>query len=327
MYTSRQIILLAATTVGAAACTFASPAVAQERYPVKPIRLIVPFAAGGGNDTVARIVGEAISPSLGQPVIVENRPGAGGNLGTDMVVNSAADGYTVLHGTNGLAMNPYLYKRLPFDAQRDLRPVAMLAWTPLLILANPSSNISSFADLVSKAREKNNKLAYATPGNGTPHHFAMELLASHIGGNIAHVAYKGANPALTDVVGGQVPLLVSTPQSVSDFVKSGRLKVIAVMEAKRLPEYKDAPTVAETIPGFKVTIWHGLFVPAKTPEDVVGRLSNTVSRALNEPEVVKKMSAIGFTANFASGTTVQQLLATELTSWKAVAERAKIVPE
>ncbi len=315
--------------LGLAGCAALSAlgAAAQDKFPSKPLRIIVPFAAGGGNDAVARQVGEALSSILGQPVIVENRPGAGGNIGTDYVAKSPPDGYTMLHGSNGLVVNPYLYKKLPFDAQKDLAPIGLLATSPLLILANPKAPVSSLADLVQQLKDRKTKLSYASPGAGTPHHFAMELLSSHTHSDLVHIPYKGASPALTDVVGGQVPLLVSTPQSVADFVATGRLRILATMDPARLPEYPDVPAVAEAVPGFSVAIWHALFVPANTPQPVVDVLSAALAKALADPQLQKRLSTVGFTAKSGTGAEVKARMASELASWKSVAEKAKIVPE
>ncbi|MES2282670.1 MAG: tripartite tricarboxylate transporter substrate binding protein [Pseudomonadota bacterium] len=321
---TRRFITLGLATA-AALCTLG--AAAQDKFPSKPLRLVVPFAPGGGNDAVARMVGESLAAILGQPVIVENRPGAGGNIGTDFVAKAPADGYTILHGSNGLVVNPYLYKKLPFDVQKDLAPIGLIATSPLLILSNPKAPVTSLADLVQQLKDKKTKLSYASPGAGTPHHFAMELLASHTNADIVHVPYKGASPALTDVVGGQVPLLVSTPQSVADFVATGRLRMLATMEPVRMPEFKDVPAVAEAVPGFSVSIWHGLFVPANTPQPAVSILTAALAKALADPQLQKRLAGVGFTGRFGSAADLKGRMATELVTWKSVAEKAKIVPE
>ncbi|MES1980598.1 MAG: tripartite tricarboxylate transporter substrate binding protein [Pseudomonadota bacterium] len=322
---SRRSINIGLATAAVFAC-MSTMVQAQDRFPNKPIRMIVPFAAGGGNDAVARIVGESISQILGQPVIVENKPGAGGNIGTDFVAKAPANGYTLVHVANTVVVNPYLYRKLPFDVQKDLTPVGLLATAPLLVLANPRSSVTSLTGLAQQMKE-HKPLSYASPGTGTPHHFAMELLSSRLGSDIVHVPYKGAGPAVTDVVGGQLPILVSTPQSVTDFVATGRLRLLATMEASRPPEFKDVPTVSEMVPNFNVSIWHGLMVPARTPQPIIDSLSTAVSKSLADPEVLKKLAGVGFTGKFGNAAEMKKRISTELDIWKSVAEKAKIVPE
>ncbi|MES2534863.1 MAG: tripartite tricarboxylate transporter substrate binding protein [Pseudomonadota bacterium] len=300
---------------------------AQDKFPSKTVRLVVPFAAGGGNDAVARIMAEAISPLLGQQVIVDNRAGAGGNIGTDHVAKSAPDGYTIAHVANTVVVNPYLYKKLPFDIQKDLQPIGLIATSPLLIVSHPKSGVDSLGALVQQMKDPKSTLSFATPGAGTPHHFGMELLSSKLKSTILHVPYKGAAPALQDTLGGQVPVLVSTPQSVHSFIASGRLRAIAIMDKNRLPEFKDVPAVSELVPGFDVSIWHGLMVPAATSPAIVGTLAQAVSRALEDPAVQKRLAAVGFSAKFESAQQMKSRIGSDLELWKKVAESAKIIPD
>ncbi|EWS66228.1 Argininosuccinate lyase [Hydrogenophaga sp. T4] len=316
-----------------AAAMFASMALhthnafSQEKFPSKAMRLIVPFAAGGGNDAVARLLAENMSKRLGQPIVVENRTGAGGNIGTDFVAKAPADGYTLVHVANTVVVNPFLYKTLPFDVQSDLAPVGLIATAPLWVLANPTSNINSLAALAAQIKGGSKQLSYATPGTGTPHHFAMELFTSRLGGQLMHVPYKGAGPALTDVLGGHVPLLVSTPQSVNDMVKSGRLNLLATMEAKRSEVQREVPSAAELLSGFEVSIWHGLMAPSKTPPQVMSFLSDVLAQSLADPQLQKKLQAIGFSAQFESASVMKSRIETDLKTWKQVAKNAGIVPE
>ncbi|WP_408598996.1 Bug family tripartite tricarboxylate transporter substrate binding protein [Limnohabitans sp.] len=305
----------------------AASAVADDKFPSKPLKLVVPLAAGGGNDAVARILAESMAKHLGQAVIVENRTGAGGNVGTDFVAKSPADGYTLIHVSNSVVVNPYLYKKLPFDIQKDLTSVGLIATTPMFILAHPSSSVTNLRELIDQMKLDASKLSYATPGNGTPHHFAMELLKTRAGSNLAHVPYRGAAPAVTDVVGGQVPILVSTSQSVADFVATGRLKMLATMDPTRVDKFKDTPAVAELVPGFGVSIWHGLMVPAKTPPAALSALTDALSKTLMDPEIQRKLMGIGFSAKFESPSAMQTRIAAELETWKTVAKSAGITPE
>lgn len=303
------------------------PTWAQDKFPNKPIRLVVPLAAGGGNDAVARILAESMGKHLGQAVVVENKTGAGGNVGTDFVAKSPPDGYTLIHVSNSVVVNPYLYKKLPFDIQKDLTSVGLIATTPMFILAHPSSSVNNLRDLIDQMKQDASKLSYATPGNGTPHHFAMELLKTRAGMQMAHVPYRGAAPAVTDVVGGQVPILVSTSQSVADFVASGRLKMLATMDPVRVDKFKDTPAVAELLPGFGVSIWHGLMVPSKTPPAVLSALTDALAKTLAEPDIQRKLSGIGFTSKFEAPPAMQARISAELETWKTVAKSAGIVPE
>jgi tripartite-type tricarboxylate transporter receptor subunit TctC len=211
------------------------------KYPSKPVRLVVPFAAGGGNDVVARLLAERLTPLLGQPVVVENRAGAGGNIGTDLVAKGAPDGHTLLYVSNTVVMNPYLHEKLPFDVQEDLQPVGLLVTAPILVLVNPNAAIQSVGGLLKQGKERPGQLSYATPGNGTPHHFAMELLKARSGANLLHVPYKGAAPAVTDVLGGHVPVLVATPSSVVDFISSGRLRLCEIRKVHAAAQPHNAP--------------------------------------------------------------------------------------
>jgi|SRR5450755_440844 len=305
----------------------AGSAAAADAYPSKPIRIIVPFPAGGGNDLVARVLAEALRPILGQPLVVENRAGAGGNLGTDLVAKSPPDGYTILHISNGIVVNPYLFKTLPFDVRKDFESLGIVATAPLWILVNANSPITSLADLLQRAKDPKSQLAYASPGAGTPHHFAMELLKSRTQMQILPIQYKGAAPALNDVVGGQLPILISTPAPVSDFIVTGRLRFIATMDPTRSAQYKDVPTVAELVPNFSVTIWHGLMVPAGTPPAITEMLTNALSRVLAMPDVQAKFAAGGFTAKFETPAQMKARIDNELVVWKKVAADAGIVPE
>lgn len=296
-------------------------------YPARPVRIVVPFPPGGGNDIVARLIGEYLAPQLGQPVVIDNRSGAGGNIGTDLVAKSAADGYTLLHVANTVVMNPFLYRRLPFDVQKDLEPVALLATTPILLLAGRDAGIGSLAALLRRGRERGNPLTYATPGNGTPHHFGMELLKARSGMELLHVPYRGTGQAITDVHAGRVPVLVATPSTVMEFVANGQLLPLATMEPARSETAPEVPAVAELVPGFEVTIWHGLMGPAGMPPEVVGRLDGALRKALEEPSYRSRLAGVGFAPKLEPAAAMATRIAEDLRTWRDVAEKAGIVAE
>ncbi|WP_198380453.1 tripartite tricarboxylate transporter substrate binding protein [Roseomonas sp. KE2513] len=300
---------------------------AQGAYPARPVRIVVPFPPGGGNDIVARLIGEYLAPQLGQPVVIDNRSGAGGNIGTDLVAKSPADGYTLLHVANTVVMNPYLYRRLPFDVQKNLEPVALLATTPILLLAGRDSGIGSLEALLRRGRERGNPLTYATPGNGTPHHFAMELLKARSGMELLHVPYRGTGQAITDVLAGRVPVLVATPSTVIEFVANGQLLPLATMEPVRSDTAPNVPAVGEFLPGFEVTIWHGLMGPAGMPAEVVGRLDGALRKALEDPSYRARLAAVGFAPKLEPAAAMSARIAADLRTWRDVAASAGIVAE
>jgi tripartite-type tricarboxylate transporter receptor subunit TctC len=244
-----------------------------------------------------------------------------------LVAKAAPDGYTLLYVSNTVVMNPYLYEKLPFDVQKDLQPVGLLVTAPILVLVNPSAAIQSIGDLLKQGKERPGQLSYATPGNGTPHHFAMELLKARSGANLLHVPYKGAAPAVTDVLGGHVPVLVATPSSVVDFISSGRLRLLATMEPARTSAFPNVPAIAEIVPDFEVSIWHGLMLPANPPAEVVETLSAAAKRIVAEPEFRKKLAPTGFAPKYEPPQTMKERIVADLKTWKKVAEDAGIVAE
>lgn len=309
------------------ALTAAASPVRAADYPSQPIRIVVPFSAGGGNDIVARMLAKRLDASLRVPIVVENRPGAGGNIGLRAAAAAKPDGHTVGYASNGVVMNPYLYRDVGFDIQSDFDPVALIATTPIWLLATPKSGIESVADLIAKAKANPGGLTYASPGVGTPHHLGAELLQSLAGIQLVHVPYKGASGAATDAVGGQVDVLISTPASIRSFVASGQLRALASMDARRDEALPDLPVVAETVPGFETTIWHGILVPAGTDPEVVERLSGTVREALAEPAFQHELATVGFTALYEGPAKMRSRLEQELAMWGDVTRQAGIRPE
>ena len=265
-----------------------------QAYPSKSLRWVVPFPPGGAMDVIARTLAERMSVSMGQAVVMENRPGAGGNIGSDLVAKAAPDGHTLLIVSIGQAVNPALYAAMPFDAQKDFEPVSLLAVVPNMLVANLSVPAQNVRQIVELARAQPGKLTYASAGNGTSIHLAGELFASMANVNMLHVPYKGSGPAVTDLIGGQVNLMFDSITSALPHVKAGRLKAFAVTGAKRSKAVPDLPTIAEAaLPGYELNPWFAVFVPARTPRAIVERLNRELLAALDLPETQKKLDLIG----------------------------------
>src|SRR6201996_3381013 len=257
-------------------------------YPDRVIKIVVPFAPGGGTDVIARTVAQEMSKNLGVNVIVENKPGAGTIIGTQAVAVSDPDGYTLLMGTFANAVNPSLNAKLPYDPQKDFAPVALVARSFNIVVVNPKSPIKSIADLIATAKAEPDKLSYGTFGIGTSAHLAGELFKNMAKVNLATIHYKGAAPAITDLIGGQIQVMFTTVASCASLVESGQLRALAVTSAERSPAFPQLPTVAETVPGYAAESWYGLFAPAKTPPDIIDRLNKSAETAV-EAESFKKL--------------------------------------
>jgi tripartite-type tricarboxylate transporter receptor subunit TctC len=289
------MVRFAATAAKLALCAFtlAAAAAGAQDYPNKPVRLVVPFAAGGSSDPVARIIARKLGPALGQPVVVENRPGAGGNLGAEMVAKSPPDGYTLLFAAGSTAVNVSLYTKLPYDAQKDLEPVIHVATLAGILVAHPSVPASNVADLVKLARS-GSPVNYASAGPGTVPHLAGELFRSSANVPMTHVPYKGSNPALTDLIGGQVQVMFANVPGTLQHVKAGKLKVLAVTGSKRSELLPDVPTIAESgLPGYDAPNWYGIFAPAGTPPAIVAKLNAEINKAMASQEFVDHMRLEG----------------------------------
>jgi tripartite-type tricarboxylate transporter receptor subunit TctC len=293
---------------------FVSAATAQD-YPAKPIKLIVPFPPGGGTDISARTLATKVSESAKWTFVIENKPGAGGNLGVEQAVRSAADGYTLVIGqTSNLAINPALYAKLPYDPLRDLSPIALVVSAPVVLVVAADSKFRSLADLFAAA--KAGTVTYASPGNGTVSHLSGELLQRASGVKLTHVPYKGAAQALTDTLGGQVDSFMSSVPSALGQIRGGKLRAIAVTSAKRSPELPGTPTIAESgYPGFEASTWYGLLAPAGTPAPVISRLNSEVNRALAAKEVRERLASEGGEALGGSPAHFAAFLAAEHAKW------------
>jgi tripartite-type tricarboxylate transporter receptor subunit TctC len=280
-----------------AALAICVPVAAQDAYPTKPVRWVVPYAAGGLPDTIARVLAQKVSESLGQQVTIENRGGAGGIPGTEAVARAAPDGYTFLVADVGqVAINPWLYAKLSYDPAKDLAPVSLLATANLFLVANQSVPVKDFGELVALARAKPGVLNYGSSGVGSIHHLSMEMLKSALGLDIVHIPYKGTGQSIPALVGGDVALAYAALPSIAAHVKAGRVKVIAVSTAGRSPTAPDVPTVAElAIPGYDFAPEIGLLAPAGTPPTIVARMSQEVAKALRSPEVTQRFAQLDIT--------------------------------
>ncbi|MCW3151444.1 tripartite tricarboxylate transporter substrate binding protein [Achromobacter spanius] len=287
---------LAITLAAASALAFSSIAVA-DNYPTKPIRLIIPFAVGGSTDNLGRVLAARLSEKLGQQVVADNRPGAGGNIGTDLVAKAPADGYTLLFATEGtLGINPSLYKRLPFDPDKDFTPIALFASVPNILVVNPKVQTKSVEELVAYAKGKPASLNMGSAGNGTTNHLSGELFQAMTGTSFTHVPYKGSGPAMVDLLANQIQLMFDNLPGSLPQVKAGGLRALAVTSARRSPLLPDVPTMAEAgVPGYDVEVWFGVAAPKGLPTQTLAILSKTITEISQEPATTAKILNIGAT--------------------------------
>jgi tripartite-type tricarboxylate transporter receptor subunit TctC len=265
-----------------------------QTYPAKPIKFVVPYPPGASTDTVARAVAQKLSDTLGQQVFVENRAGASGNIGADYVAKSAPDGYTILLGTDAThTTNVFFGKNFPYDPVKDFTPITLAVGNVIVLAAHPSVPVTSVKELIDYAKKNPGRLSYASSGTGSPHHLAGELLRQLAGIDIVHVPYKGGGQAITDFVGGQVPLMFSSLVTVAPHIKSGKVRALGVVEAKRYPLLPDLPTIAETVPGFEINSWLGFLGPAGLPQPIQARLQAEIVKALNAPDVRARLEPAG----------------------------------
>ena len=299
---------------------------AQGTYPEKPVRIIVPFAAGGVADMLPRIVGEKLTQKWGQPVVIENKTGAAGNIGMAEGARAAPDGYTlVLAPAGNLTVNPKLFPNLPFDTHRDLTPVTLLAQSPNVLVVHPSVPAKSFRELVAYAKANPGKLNFASPGEGSGAHLAGELLNVEAAMKAVHVPYKGIAPAVNDLLGGQVQMMFAGISTVIQHVKAGKLVALAIASPKRNPQLPEVPTVAESgLPGFDVTSWYGIAVRAGTPPAIVQKVQRDMAEALQSPDVVAKLEAQGLEAVGNTPAEFKARIEAESRKWGDIVDRAGI---
>jgi tripartite-type tricarboxylate transporter receptor subunit TctC len=303
-------------------------AAGAQDWPAKPVRFIVPYPPGGGTDVIARIVQSRLADQLGQQVVIENRGGAGGALGTEVAAKSAPDGYTFLFTLSSHTINPLLYK-LNYDVEHDFSGVTLIVSVPQLIATQPGSPLHSMSDVVAAAKAKPGTLAFASVGNGTPSHIAGELLKLKTGIDLVHVPYKGGGPAIADTLGGQVPLAIVTMPAAISHVRAGKLRALAVTTLKRNPGAPEIPTVAEAlkIPDYEVDSWYALFAPAKTPAPIIAKMQKAMAKTIELPEVKQKLLEQGGDTVGSTPEELDQVVKRELRKWAEVIRQAKIVLE
>ena len=321
----RRLLLLSAL-----ACLLGGHGMAlgQEVFPSRPVRLVLPFSPGGTTDSMSRLLSVKFQEETGQALVVDNKPGAGGMIATEMVARAPGDGYTLLLGSSAqLALNPALYANVRYSPLRDFTTVALLGATPNVLLAHPSLPVHNLAELLALARSKPGTLSFASPGSGSTAHLAAELLKQRAGIDLIHVPYRGGGPALTDALGGQVPLIFVASPSIVAPAKAGRLRPLAVSGLKRSSALPDVPTLAETLPGFDAVGWYGVVAPAATPPDVVNRLHGVLRRITAMPDVRVAWAQQGIDVLGGSPEEFAEYLRSELPKWAEVIRRSGAKPE
>jgi len=295
-----------------------------EKNITKPIRVVVPYAAGGGTDVIGRVLLQNLSELMGIPLILDNKPGAGTVIGTDFVAKSEPDGHTLLMTSSAIAINAALLKNLPYNTLKDLIPVARICQGPNVIVVRSDSPITSVSDLIKASKEKPGLLSYASSGNGTAVHLAGELLKLMSGTQILHIPYKGAGPAYTDLLGGQVDFLIGTAGGVHKFVQSGRMRAIAVTSAERSKAYPGVPTVGETLPGYFAQVWYAVYAPRGTPQELISNLNENIRRAVNLNSYQSTLDSDGLVASVNTPAEMATFMRSEVERWQKVVQQANI---
>ncbi len=320
----RQFLKLAAVVAAAAAVPQFASAL---DYPTRPVRIIAGFAAGGGVDVTARLIGQWLTDRLGQSFVIENRPGAGGNIGTEAVVNAAPDGYTLLLATVPNAVNASLYEKLNFNFIRDIVPVAGIIRVPMVILLNPSVPAATVAEFISHAKANPDKVNMASAGNGSAPHMAGELFKMMAGVNLVHVPYRGQGPALTDLLGGQVQVLFAATPGTTEYITTGKLRALAVTSASRAEMLPELKTVADFVPGYEASQWYGIGAPRNTPVEIVDKLNKEINAAIADPGMKARFAAIGGEPLGGPPAEFGKLISEETEKWGRVVRAAGIKPE
>lgn len=319
---ARRVTIKALGAIALAVAASAGiPAFAADAWPSKPITLVVPFASGGTTDIIGRAVGQRLGEALGQPVVVDNRPGAGGTIGGALVARANPDGYTFLLATVAHTMAPGIYKTLPYDFQKDLEPIGMVALTPNVLIVNPSIPARNVQELVAYIKANPGKVNYGSAGIGSTEHLSGELFRALTGTDISHVPYKGGAPMMTDLMAGQIQMAIETSPSANPHIKSGKVKALAVTSVKRSAAYPGVPTVAESgVPGYEVTTWYALMAPHNTPEPIRHRVSAELAKVLKQPDVQKRFDEQGVTAGDMTPPQLAGFIKTETAKWTKVAK-------
>lgn len=299
---------------------------AAQGYPNRPIKVLVGYAPGGGSDIIARLVAQNLQTKLGQPVVVENRPGAGGNLAIDLVAKARPDGYTLLVTPNTFTMAPALFAKLPFDVVKDFAGVGVIATSPMVLIINPQVPIATVAELVQYAKANPGKLSYSTPGVGTPQHLGTELFKAMTSTDIVHIPYKGGAPAVAAVVSNEVPLSFAAINSAKPFIDAGRVRAVATSETRRYAGL-GLPTIGATVQGYDVGIWYGVVVPAGTPKPIIDRLNAELAAIVQIPDVKEQMAKQGYDAAVAPPAEMETQIRAEVDKWVRAARQAGVKQE
>jgi tripartite-type tricarboxylate transporter receptor subunit TctC len=314
-------------TAGAAALPAVSRVAWAQTYPTRPVRWIVGYPPAGATDIAARLMGQWLSDRLGQPFVIENRPGASGNIGTEAVVNAPPDGYTLLLVNAGNAINATLYEKLKYNLIRDIAPVAGIIRVPLVMQVNPSVPVKTVPEFIAYAKANPGKLNMASAGNGTPQHVSGELFKMMAGVNMTHVPYRGSAPALTDLLGGQVQVVFDTTLASIEYIRAGRLRPLAVTTATRLEALPEIPTVSDFLPGYEASGWYGVGAPKDTPTEIVDKLNKEINAALANPKIKAQLADLGGIVLALSPAEFGKLIADETEKWGKVIRAANIKPE
>jgi len=308
-----------------AMASFASTAVSAQHYPIRPIRLLVPFAPGGGTDIIARLVAQDLTQAWGHPVVVDNRGGSGGIVGTEIAAKAAPDGYTMMLCSLGLSYAPALYSKLPYDTEKDLLPISLVATQPFVYVVIPSLGVGSMKELIALAKAKPGEIRYGSGGSGGSSHLGTELLRTMTGINLVHVPYKGTGPALTAMLGGEIQMQLIGISSVVPHMKSGRMRALAVSGAKRSAAAPEVPTVAEAgVPGYAFDVWYGMLYPAGTPRAIVGKANASINDVLKSPALAQRFAAVGLEPAGSTPEAFAKLIRSEMAKWRKVVKEANI---
>ena len=310
-------LLAIACAWGLASVPTQTSAQTAAKFPEKAIRFVVPFPPGGGNDILARAIAPRLSEAFGQSVVVDNRAGAGGNIGAEFVAKSAPDGYTILIASNQVTINPWLDNNVPFDIEKDFIAIAQVASVPMVLVINPAVPANNLKEFIALVKAEPTKFNYSTPGTGTPQHIAFEVFNYAAGVKVTHVPYKGTGPAIADLIGGQVQSAIGTMASLEQQVKAGKLRALGVTTAVRSAAMPDVPTIAEAgLPGFEVPLWYSILAPARTPSEIVDKLSTEIARALVEPATKQRLTEQGFVVTYLNAKQMSDMLKRDLVYWQ-----------
>ena len=317
-----------ATTLAGLLLLAAASLAGAQNYPTKPIRLISPYPPGGGNDTLARILLDKVSEGLGQRVIVDNRPGANTIVGTEMLAKSPPDGHTIILLPNSFVTNPAMYRKLPYDSVKDFTPIGLLALSPNMLVAHLSLPVKTIKELIALEKKKPGQFTFASSGTGSTGHLSGVLFNMMTGAKLEHIAYKGTAPAVTELLGGHVPLMMSSMLATLPHVRTGRLRILGLTTAKRSPALPDIPTIAEAgVPGYESTLWYGMLAPGGTPAPVVQKLNDVFGRALQAPDVIERLSSQGVEPYHSSPAGFAKLIQDEIPKWTKVIAVAGVTAE